>query len=75
MKAISLSVGRDGGKYVEGSVIVVCDDNGTPIVGIEKHGDNVTLVYSHEDPSEMKSFLSRHGLPAITIEVSEFTLR
>jgi hypothetical protein len=65
LNAVSLSLGKDGGKRISGRSIVIYDDTGLPIIACEKHGDKITIVRSYEKPEEMKEFLARNGLPPL----------
>lgn len=73
LRAVSLSVGKDAGTYVSGSVILIYDANGTPLIGCEKQGDKLIIICSYEKPTEMQDFLSRHGIPG-KIEAGQFKM-
>ena len=63
LNAISLSAGKFGGQFISGSVILITDGNGTPLIGCEQLNNSYTIVCTHKDPEAMNNFLGRHGLP------------
>lgn len=57
------SLGSDHGKVISGDVIVIFDQYGSPLVGVDKVANKLTLICTHDKPDEMRQFLARHNIP------------
>lgn len=75
LRAVCISAGPHGGKFLEGKVIVIEAENGTPLVGLEVFGDALTVVCTHEKPEQMEAFLKRHGYVSMKLSTARVRLQ